>query len=55
MLDLLILARTAEAAAPTGKGMSISWAIVLFLTAVGLAISLSPPKRTSEIKKQKND
>jgi hypothetical protein len=54
MLDFLILAaRGAAQEADTGKGMSLEWAIVLFFMLLGLGITLSPPKRTSEIKKQK--
>ena len=55
MLDFLILAAHSEAAAPEGKGASIEWAIVLFLMAIGLGITLSPPKRTTEIKKSKDE
>jgi hypothetical protein len=38
-----------------GPSASISWAIVLFFTILGLLVTLSPPKRTYEIKKPKED
>jgi hypothetical protein len=60
MLHYLILAvhRGSEAATPTlpgDKGLSFSWAIVGFLIAIGLAITLSPARRTYEVKKPKED
>ena len=60
MLSYLILAvhRGSEAAvstAPGDKGLSLSWAIVGFLIAIGLAITLSPARRTYEVKKPKED
>jgi hypothetical protein len=33
----------------------MEWGIVLLALVVGLAITLMPPKRTSEIKKQKEE
>jgi hypothetical protein len=33
--------------------MSLEWAIVLFFMLLGLGVTLTPPKRTSEIKKHK--
>ena len=39
--------------APTGpeeKGLSLSWAVVLLASIVGLLVTLSPSKRTTEIK-----
>jgi hypothetical protein len=38
-----------------GKGLSLSWAIVIFLTLLGLAISLIPAKRTYEVKRPKDE
>ena len=55
MLQYLILAAHSEVTTTEGKGASIEWAIVLFLMAIGLAITLSPPKRTTEIKKSKDE
>jgi hypothetical protein len=55
MLDYLILLLQTSAAAPSGKGLSVPWAIVGFLIAIGLAITLSPARRTSEVKKPKED
>lgn len=52
ILHTLILA--AHSQAPTGpeeKGLSMSWAVVLIGVIVGLLVTLSPTKRTSEIKK----
>ena len=53
MLDFLILAAKKVQEAEAGKSMSMEWAIVLFLMLLGLAVTLTPPKRTSEIKKHK--
>jgi len=56
MLNFLILAaRGPSDASSSGKSMSLSWAIVIFLVAIGLAITLSPPKRTYEVKKPKDE
>ena len=52
LLNMLLLA--AHSAAPTGpeeKGLSLSWAVVLLGLIVGLLVTLSPSKRTTEIKK----
>ena len=51
-----ILAQAAAPAAGGGSGPSpsIQWAIVLFFTILGLLVTLSPPKRTYEIKKDKS-
>ncbi len=61
-IDLLLLAkRSAHAAAEaTGggsdvKSYSLSWAIVGIGLIVGLIVTLSPTKRTTEIKKSKHD
>lgn len=59
--DLLILAAkkssaaAAAAAADSGKSYSLSWAIVGIGLIVGLLVTLSPTKRTTEIKKSKHD
>lgn len=55
MLDFLILAAHKSsldaATGPGEKSMSLSWAIVIFLTLLGLAITLSPARRTTEVKR----
>jgi hypothetical protein len=38
-----------------GKGLSLSWAIVIFSMLLGLAITLSPTKRTYEVKRPKDE
>lgn len=57
MLHFLLLAKDSlkGAAAPTGKGLSMEWGIVLIGVILGLTLTLMPPKRTSEIKKEKED
>ncbi len=59
MIDFLILAAKKSSldasAASDGKSLSLSWAIVIFLTLVGLLITLSPTRRTSEIKRPKDE
>ena len=54
---LLILAAHSERVDPSagGKGMSLSWAIVLLGVILGVAITLMPPKRTTEIKREKEE
>jgi hypothetical protein len=37
------------------QSLSIPWAIVLFGIAIGLAITLSPSRRTFEIKRPKDE
>jgi len=37
-----------------GPSPSFQWAIVLFFVILGLLVTLSPPKRTYEIKKEKS-
>jgi hypothetical protein len=57
MLDFLILAKTKsgpsiiELNAPSGPSSSVSWAVVLFFVIVGLLVTLTPSRRTIEIKK----
>jgi hypothetical protein len=57
MLHVLLLAKDSlkGAAAPTGKGLSMEWGIVLIGVILGLTLTLMPPKRTSEIKKEKEE
>jgi hypothetical protein len=50
---LLLAVKTHDTGAETGKGNSLSWAIVIFMTLLGLAIALTPAKRTYEVKKEK--
>ena len=55
MLNFLLLAKNSMANAPTtpaDKGLSMEWGLILIGVIIGLAITLSPPKRTTEIKKK---
>ncbi len=60
-IDLMILAakKTHAVAEASGssdaKSYSLSWAIVGAGLIVGLLVTLSPTKRTTEIKKSKHD
>jgi hypothetical protein len=38
----------------SGPSGSMSWGIVLFFVILGLLVTLSPPRRTYEIKKRKD-
>lgn len=38
----------------SGPSGGLSWGIVLFFTILGLLVTLSPPRRTYEIKKPKD-
>ena len=54
--EFLILAvkkSSLETQGEGGKGNSLSWAIIIFMTLLGLAIALTPAKRTFEVKKEK--
>jgi hypothetical protein len=54
--DFLILAvhkSSLDKQGEVGKGNSLSWAIIIFMTLLGLAIALTPAKRTYEVKKEK--
>jgi hypothetical protein len=54
-MDLfLLLAKASDnvRTSPQDKGLSLEWGLVLIGLIVGLAITLMPPKRTYEIKKQ---
>ena len=44
------LAQTTE-----GPSSSLAWGIVLFFTILGLLVTLSPPRRTYEVKKPKEE
>jgi hypothetical protein len=45
----------AQSTTSSGKGLSISWGIVIFFVLLGLAVTLSPPKRTYEVKRPKDE
>jgi hypothetical protein len=45
----------ASAKSGSGPNPSLSWAIVLFLTALGLLVTFSPPRRAYEVKRSKNE
>jgi hypothetical protein len=59
MLHYLILAaKSSTANAPVtaaDKSLSLEWGLILIGLIIGLAITLMPPKRTYEVKKQKED
>jgi hypothetical protein len=59
MLNFLIFAAHSleknTAVAPGSKGLSLEWGLVLLGLIIGLAITLMPPKRTYEVKKQKEE
>jgi hypothetical protein len=57
MLHLLLLAKSSEnvRVLPSDKGLSLEWGLVLIGVIIGLAVTLMPPKRTSEIKKQQDE
>lgn len=58
MLDFLILAKSSTdniRTTPADKGLSLEWGLVLIGLIIGLAITLMPPKRTYEVKKQKEE
>ena len=40
---------------PGDKSLSLEWGLVLIGLAIGLAMTLMPPKRTYEVKKQKEE
>ena len=55
---LLLLAKTKSSLdnnGPVDKGLSLSWALVIFSVVLGLLITLSPAKRTTEIKMPHED
>jgi len=58
MLHILLLAKNSlenVRTTPADKGLSFEWGIVLLGVIIGVAISVMPPKRKSEIKKAKED
>ncbi len=59
MLHFLILAAKSSTAnapvTPADKSLSLEWGLVLLGLVIGLAITLMPPKRTYEVKKQKEE
>jgi hypothetical protein len=55
MLKFLIFAAHSAQSAPTSpadKGLSMEWGLVLIGVIIGVAITVMPGKRTTEIKKQ---
>ena len=62
MLNFLLLAKSVAkshadtvSTGPGDKSLSLEWGLVLIGLVVGLAITLMPPKRTYEVKKQKEE
>jgi hypothetical protein len=58
MLHFLILAKSSldnVRTTPADKGLSLEWGLVLIALIIGLALTLMPPKRTYEVKKQKEE
>jgi hypothetical protein len=58
MLHFLILAKSSldnVRTTPADKGLSLEWGLVLIALIIGLALTLMPPKRTYEVKKQKDE
>jgi hypothetical protein len=58
MFHFLLLAKTHLENAPKSaadKSLSLEWGLVLLGLVIGLAITLMPPKRTYEVKKQKEE
>jgi hypothetical protein len=56
--DALFLLARNSSTAPTGpevKGLSLSWALVIFGLLLGLALTLTPAKRSYEVKRPKDD
>jgi len=39
----------------SGPSLNISWAIVIFAILIGLALTLSPSRRTYEVKRPKDE
>ena len=48
-------ATAAAILAQSTRSLSIPWAIVLFCVILGLLVTLSPSRRTTEIKRAKDD
>jgi hypothetical protein len=58
MLHFLLLAKTHLDNAPKSaadKSLSLEWGLILIALIIGLALTLMPPKRTYEVKKQKEE
>ena len=59
MFDFLLLAKSSleknVRTGPGDKGLSMEWGLILIGVIIGLAITLMPPKRTYEVKKQKDE
>jgi hypothetical protein len=58
MLHFLLLAKSSldnVRTTPADKGLSLEWGLVLIGVIIGLAITLMPPKRTYEVKKEKQE
>jgi hypothetical protein len=51
--DFAMLAANSSLEPEAGRTNSLSWAIIIFMTILGLAIALTPAKRTYEVKKDK--
>jgi hypothetical protein len=49
IVKALLLAQAA------GPSLNISWAIVIFAILIGLALTLSPSRRTYEVKRPKDE
>ena len=52
---LLLLAKSSAPSGPEVKSLSLSWALVIFGVILGLALTLTPAKRTFEIKHSKDE
>jgi hypothetical protein len=58
MLNFLLFAKSSlenVRTTPADKGLSMEWGLVLIGLIIGLAITLMPPQRTYEVKKQKEE
>lgn len=57
--ELLLLAKhkgsEAVSTGPTGPSMPVCWFIVGFMTILGLIVTLSPAKRTTDFKKPQDE
>jgi len=52
--DFALLGANSSLAPEAGRGSSLSWAIIIFMTILGVSIALLPAKRTYEVKKDKD-
>jgi hypothetical protein len=55
MFDTLLTALPLLAQSSGGPSASLSWGIVLFFPILGVILSVTPAKRTYEVKKPKED